>query len=164
MVTQAIRRHLIETLHKRETHTHKGPTVIIACAPRDFHEIGAITATLILQNKGWQSVYLGTGTDIDLIRSACKRRMSRLAIISIVREPNQKEMTTLVKHIKSKLLPLCPVIIGGQGASGFIDLMQQNSIEYFEDFNCIKKLKPHIDEVTKLINGSGATNRKETML
>ena len=161
MVTQAIRRHLVETLRKRNT--HQEATVIIACAPHDFHEIGAMTATLILQNNGWQPVYLGTDTDIDLIRLACKRRMGKLIIISMVREPDQKEVTTLVKGIKNKLAPLCPIIVGGHGACGSIDLIERYGIKYFEDFNRIKQLKPRVYEVTKLIYGSETTIRKETV-
>ena len=151
MVTQAIRQHLVETLQKRKS--HQGPSVILACAPRDFHEIGAMTATLILQAQGWQPVYLGPDTDIDLIRLACKRRSGRLIIMSMVREPHQKDITMLMEHIKQQLLPHYPVIIGGQGASKYIDLIERYGIKYIEDMNYIKRLKPHVFEVTKLIYG-----------
>ena len=79
MVSQAIRRHLVENFPKRSI--TESQRVVVACAPQDYHEIGAMAATLILRSNGWQPIYLGTDSGIDMIRIACKRRMARLTII-----------------------------------------------------------------------------------
>lgn len=162
MVTQAIRRHLVETLHKRNI--SQGPTAIIACAPKDFHEIGTMTATLILQRNGWQPIFLGTVSGIEMIRLACKRRSARLVIISMVRELTKIEFTTFARQINNKLLSLCPVIIGGQGASRFKDLMEQEGINYFEEFNQIKQLNPQVHANPILRHGKALSPTKEKVL
>ena len=143
-MSQAIRRHLVETLPKRSI--TQGQRVVVACAPQDFHEIGAMAATLILRRNGWQPIYLGTDSSMDMIRIACKRRMARLIIISMVREPSKVEFTTILKQMSKKLLPLCPVIVGGQGVSGLKNDMEQAGIAYFKEFKQINNLKPQTSD------------------
>ncbi|WP_447970898.1 MerR family transcriptional regulator [Nitrospira sp. M1] len=140
LVTQTIRYHLANALRKT-SHTHN-PTAIIACAPHNFHEIGAMTAALLLQNNGWNSVYLGVNSDIDLVRLACERRQGKLVILSTRLEQSEKDMRQLIQHIKKKLLPLCPAIIGGQGAMQFCSLLEEHGIMYIEHIHQLQSLQP----------------------
>ncbi|UCE64529.1 MAG: MerR family DNA-binding transcriptional regulator [Nitrospirota bacterium] len=151
IASQGIRRHLVKSLPKRSI--TQGQRVVIACGPQDFHEFGAMAATLVLRNNGWQPIYLGTDSGIDMIRIACKRRMAGLIIISIVREPSKVEFTKILKQITKRLLPLCPVIVGGQGAAGFKREMEQSGITYFQEFNQIKTLKPQTIDHTHSLFG-----------
>ena len=162
MVSQTIRRHLVEALPKRNI--SKGQSVIVACAPQDFHEIGAMAATLILRNSGWQPIYLGTDSGIDMIRLACKRRLAKLIVISMVREPNKKEFTKVLNQLTKRLLPLCPIIVGGQGASVFKNKMEQSGITYLEEFNQIKTLKPQMSDHLYRTYGVPSLRTKETMI
>ena len=162
IVSQAIRRHLVETLPKRSV--TQGQRVVVACAPQDFHEIGAMAATLILGSNGWQPIYLGTDSSIDMIRIACKRRMAQLIIISMVSEPSKGEFPKVLKQITKKLLPLCPVIVGGQGVSEFKKDIEQSGITYLQEFNQIKKLKPQPFNDTNSILGVPSLRTKETLI
>ncbi|GJL66374.1 MAG: HTH-type transcriptional repressor CarH [Nitrospirales bacterium] len=140
LVTQTIRHHLANTL--RKSSLTKNPTAIIACAPHNFHEIGAMTTALLLQNNGWNSVYLGVNSDIDLIRLACQRRQGKLVILSTLLEQSPKEMNQLIRHIKKKLLPLCPAIIGGRGAIKFREILEEHGIIYVEHVHQLQSLRP----------------------
>ena len=162
MVSQAIRRHLAKSLPKRSI--TQGQRVIVACAPQDFHEIGAMAATLILRGNGWQPIYLGSDSGIDMIRIACKRRLAQLIILSMVREPSKVEFTKILKQIRKRLLPLCPVIVGGQGVSGFTNDMEQAGITYFQEFQQIKKLKPRTSDSPKTLFRVPSLGTKETMI
>ena len=160
LVTQAIRRHLVESI--KYGAKQGGPIVILACAPNDFHEIGAMTATLLLQRQGWQPIYLGTDSGIDMIRLACKRRLAKRIIISMVKDSTHKHFSRMINDIQNKLLPLCPVSIGGHGASAFRDLMEQSGITYFEDFNQVKYLNPRVVEEPHLTTHQGTTKRRQS--
>ena len=162
MVTQAIRQHLVESLRKQSI--TEGEKVVVACAPQDFHELGAMAAALILRSQGWQPIYLGTDSGIDMIRIACKRHLARLIIISMVREPSKIEITKILKQMRKRLLPLCPVIVGGQGVSGYKNEMEQFGIKYLQEFNQIKKLKPPTFDNTNLLYGVPLQGTKETMI
>ncbi|GJL56810.1 MAG: HTH-type transcriptional repressor CarH [Nitrospirales bacterium] len=140
LVTQTIRHHVANALRKN-SHTHN-PTAVIACAPHNFHEIGAMTTAVLLQNNGWNSVYLGVNTDIDLVRLACERRQGKLIILSTLLEQSEKDMRQLILHIKKKLLPLCPVILGGRGAMPFRALLEEHGIMFVEHVHQLQSLRP----------------------
>jgi len=140
LVTQTIRHHIANALRKGSL--TKNPTAIIACAPHNFHEIGGMTTSLLLQNNGWNPVYLGVNSDIDLVRLACQRRQGKLVVLSTVLEQSQKEMHQLIRHIKKKLLPLCPTIIGGRGAVKFRALLEEHGIMYVEHVHQLQSLRP----------------------
>ncbi len=139
LVTQAIRHHLLRAL-RQDTNAH-GPVAILACAPGNFHEIGAISAALLLKNNGWNPMYLGTNSDLDLLRLACQRRQGKLVILSIVVEQSEKEFIKMVKQIKKKLLNLAPVIIGGRGASHFASQLEEHGIMYIEQLHQLQSWK-----------------------
>lgn len=47
-------------LHKQNTTTNaKGPVVIVACAPNEVHEIGALIVSFFMSLNGWKVIYLG---------------------------------------------------------------------------------------------------------
>ncbi|WP_454062896.1 MerR family transcriptional regulator [Candidatus Nitrospira salsa] len=140
LVTQAIRHQLASSL--RRSHHIKNPTAILACAPDNFHEIGAMTAAMHLQNNGWNPVYLGVNSDIDLIRLACERRQGRLIVLSTVLEQPEKEFMSMIHKIKKKLLCLCPVLIGGQGALKFLSFLEEQGIMYVEHVHQLQTLRP----------------------
>ena len=140
LVTHSIRRHLATAL--RNSNNVNCPVAIIACAPDNFHEIGAMTAAFLLQNNGWNAVYLGVNSDIDVIRLACERRQGKLVLLSIVLEPTEKDFFQMVKQIKNKLLSVCPVLIGGRGAFSFSSYLEEQGIPYIEHFHQLLTLKP----------------------
>ncbi len=140
LVTQTIRHHLASSL--RQNHHSNHPTVIVACAPGNFHEIGAMTTVFLLQKHAWAPIYLGVNTDIDLVRLACERRQGKLVILSTVLERPEKEFRLMTKQIEKKLLPLCPVIIGGRGAANYSNFLEEHGITYVEQVQQLQSLKP----------------------
>ncbi len=142
LVSRPIRHHLANAL--RQNHHSEYPTVVIACAPGNFHEIGAMTSVFLLQKHEWNPVYLGVNTDIELVRLACERRQGKLVILSTVLEQPEKEFHHMTKQIQHSLVPLCPVIIGGRGAAKFSHLLEEHGITYIEHVQHIQSLKPQI--------------------
>lgn len=52
------------------TKPERGPKILLACAPEDYHEMGLLTLALKLRWRGFQAIYLGTNvamTDFDYI-------------------------------------------------------------------------------------------------
>lgn len=138
-ITQTIRRYLVEA--NRLLNRQTGSLAIIACFPNDYHEIGAMTAVRVLHQQGWRTTYLGPDSGIDLIHLACQRRQSKLVVLSCVVEPSEEDMKDLIDKISSKLLPLCPVLIGGKGASLFIDWLEQRGIRFIQDVQDLEHTK-----------------------
>lgn len=138
-ITQTIRRYLAEA--NRLLNRQTGPLAIIACFPNDYHEIGAMTAVRVLHQQGWRTTYLGPESGIDLIHLACQRRQSKLVVLSCVVEPSEEDMKDVIDKISSKLLPLCPVLIGGKGATLFIDWLERRGIRFIGDIQAFEHTK-----------------------
>jgi MerR family transcriptional regulator, light-induced transcriptional regulator len=74
-----------------------GPTVVVACAPHEYHEIGSLTLAIFLRRAGLRTHYLGANTPVaDLIRFCREIRADAVMIsagspeaVDALRENNQ---------------------------------------------------------------------------
>jgi len=138
-ITQTVRRYLIEVNRLNQPNT--GPVATIACFPGDNHEIGALSAMRILHQKGWQTNYLGPNPTTELIHLACQKRQSKLVVLSCIVEPASEDMKELVNDLTRMILPLCPIIVGGKGATLFIDWFERRGIQFIGDIGGLAQLK-----------------------
>ena len=104
--------------------------------------MGAMTAALYLQRAGWHVCYLGADTAIDVIRIACKRRAAQLTVISLTYVQQPRRASKLIERIGSQVVPLCPVIVGGAGATPYQDRLERNRICLIGQLEHMKQLKP----------------------
>ena len=87
-----------------------GPTVILACPPGEWHEIGALSIAIFLRRAGIRTHYLGANTPIpDLARFAREVRAS--AVMLSVSAPEVIETLRPDAHLLLEVVPL--VIYGG---------------------------------------------------
>lgn len=59
-----------------------GPTVIVACAPRDQHELGAMMAAVCLRREGYRVLYVGANTPLSDLRDMSGRVSADAVLIS----------------------------------------------------------------------------------
>ena len=53
--------------------TEDGPTVVVACAPGERHDIAPLAFSVLMRREGWQVRYLGADTPMADLVFACKR-------------------------------------------------------------------------------------------
>lgn len=58
VVTNFIRQRLLSLIQLHAPFA-QGPRLICACAPGEYHEIGLLTFALLMEQRGWEVVYLG---------------------------------------------------------------------------------------------------------
>jgi MerR family transcriptional regulator, light-induced transcriptional regulator len=62
-------------------HARSGPAVLVACAPHEQHEIGAMMLAVMLRRSGFQVYYVGANTPVeDLAAMAARLRPAAVAI------------------------------------------------------------------------------------
>lgn len=138
-ITRAVRQELVQALaSERGT----GPLAVLACTPKEFHELGAMTAARVLQQIGWRVIYLGPDTGIEVLRLACKRRGASLAVLSCTFELKDRDMRTLADRLRSRVAPLCPVYLGGKGASAFATLLASRDLSVLSEIHHVRQLTP----------------------
>lgn len=87
-----------------------GPTVILACPPGEWHEIGALSIAIFLRRAGIRTHYLGANTPIpDLARFA--REVKASAVMLSVSSPDVIEQLRPQAKLLLEVVPM--VIYGG---------------------------------------------------
>lgn len=86
-----------------------GPRAVLACAPKERHELALIVFGIALRGQGWRVTYLGTDTPVQSIDSAAVDDVVIAATNASRFEAAAEEIAALAKRVD--------VSIAGAGAS-----------------------------------------------
>ncbi|MEX0828844.1 MAG: MerR family transcriptional regulator [Nitrospirales bacterium] len=139
-VSRIIRQQLIDQL--RKDFSGSQDQALLACVPGDFHEIAPLTATLLLQKRGWNATYLGPNVSFEILEMALRRRHPDLMILSSTTEPDVQTGQSWIATIVHLFQPHCRVMAGGTGFRGLSDLLAQNGIPYLQQVKEVTTLDP----------------------
>lgn len=90
-----------------------GPHALLACPPREQHDLGLIAFGLALRNRGWRITYLGQDTPIStLVQEARELGPDRVVVAASDAERLDDALAEL-----ARLARAAPLSIGGAGAS-----------------------------------------------
>jgi MerR family transcriptional regulator, light-induced transcriptional regulator len=107
-----------------------GPTVVVACAPGEWHEIGALTIAIFLRRAGIRTHYLGANTPIvDLARFA--REIKASAVLVSAGTAEVIENIRPQAHLLRETVPV--VIYGGHGFNQNPAIAQEFGGEFLGD-------------------------------
>ncbi|MEA2508057.1 MAG: MerR family transcriptional regulator, light-induced transcriptional regulator [Actinomycetota bacterium] len=91
-----------------------GRLALIACPPKEQHDIGLICFGLLLRSRGWRIGYLGGDTPLESLVAAADALDPSLLLLSAVAEKRfssiESELKTIAKHHR--------LVLGGAGARG----------------------------------------------
>ncbi len=127
-VSQLVRQHLLSAI--RQNLPSNNPRAVVACVPGDYHEIAPLTATMFLQNLGWQGTYLGPNVSFEVLQMALRRKQTPLMILSCIIEPDTETFYSWLQEIIQHLVPHTTVALGGAGLLSYKTLLKQYSISY----------------------------------
>ena len=156
-VSRLVRQHLINVL--REEPPPLWPHVLIACVPGDFHEIGPLTAAVLLRGIGWHSIYLGPNVSFEMLEIALHRKHAQLIILSCNIEPGEETLCSWLQDITQHLQSSCTVIVGGPGFRPYAHLLSTHNISYFNQVQDVKAFQPRtrIPEPARAVGQSSFT-------
>jgi MerR family transcriptional regulator, light-induced transcriptional regulator len=107
-----------------------GPTVVVACAPGEWHEIGALTIAIFLRRAGIRTHFLGANTPIaDLARFAREIKASAVLVSAGTSEviENMRSQVHLLREVVGI------VIYGGNGFNNNPSLAGELGGEFLGD-------------------------------
>lgn len=159
-MSRLVRQHRINVF--REEPPAGGPRAFITCVPGDFHEIGPLTAALLLQRMGWHSIYLGANDSFDMfdmLKMTLRRKHAQLIILACISEPGEKTIQSWLRDIIQHLQPSCAVLVGGLGFAPYAQLLSTRNISYFNRVQDVKALQPRarIPDITRAVSQSSFT-------
>ncbi|MCA9838176.1 MAG: cobalamin-dependent protein [Trueperaceae bacterium] len=89
-----------------------GPVVIVACAPKDQHELGALMLAILLRRKGYRVYFVGANTPIEDLKLMANEVDPRVVMISA----SLADSVTMLFEASEILAQLAPIVIFGGAA------------------------------------------------
>ena len=139
-VSRIVRQQLIQQLRKEIPGRRN--QALIACVPGDYHEIGPLTATLLLQKLGWHATYLGPNISFEILETALHRREPRLILLSSTTNLEVQTGESWMETLAAQFLPYCSVMAGGAGFGSLSDLLGKKRIPYLKQVKEVSLLDP----------------------
>jgi len=131
----------LKAMLNEQSGSTKGPTIIVACAEHEQHEIGALIIGLLLSINGWKVVYLGQNTPTsDLIYAIDKMDVHTLCL-SCSHERNLEFLIRIGRHLQQTKKSL-HYIVGGLLFSLNKDIINKIPCAVTKNFNDLISLRP----------------------
>ena len=94
-------RSLLGSLMRHTEPSPGAPRIIIATPPRHLHEFGAIIGAFMAASRGYDPIYLGAHMPYEEISEAADEAGASTILLSIVRDSEPGEETSLISGIES---------------------------------------------------------------
>lgn len=100
VVTNFIRQRLLSLIQLHAPFA-QGPRLICACAPNEHHEVGLLTFSLLMEQRGWEVVYLGTSISPEGLNEFLMRQAPALVCFSVSLAENLGGMYQICEQVDS---------------------------------------------------------------
>jgi len=135
-VTHHVRQKFLSIINQMPV-SDKGPKVVIACLPDDYHEMGACIAAYYCAINGCQVFYLGANMPIDALKEFCVLTNPVLILLACTKELEDFEAKSLADQYANKLLSICPIWAGGSAMVSLGEYFSENGIDVLDSLNIL---------------------------
>lgn len=130
--TAAIRQRLLAMI--QATAPPAGPAALVACAPGDYHEIGALYGTFLYARDGWAVTYLGANLPVEEFATAIESVRPDLVGFSVVVDVPRETFASWLDALDRARKPGARIVCGGRGARAHADVVLSRSFELDASF------------------------------
>lgn len=101
-----------------------GPILLLACLPKDTHEVGLLLFGLAAADAGYQTVLLGANMPLEEIPAAAKKTGCDAVVLSGLIQPEKSILDTQMPKLVSSLS--VPVFVGGAFTASNFDSLTKS--------------------------------------
>ncbi len=117
MASSLIREQLLRLLREAAPPAGRAaPEAVVACAPDDYHENGALAVAVRLARLGWRVTWLGAATPIQDLDKACRTLRPHAVYLSTTRTSGLDACRAELLAFVRRWTGAFEIIVGGQGA------------------------------------------------
>jgi DNA-binding transcriptional MerR regulator/methanogenic corrinoid protein MtbC1 len=124
-----------------------GPTLLVTTPNRQIHELGALMAAVTAMSIGWKVIYLGPNLPVEEIANAIVKHKADALALSITYPTNDSALSLDLNRFRKIIKNEFPIIIGGQGASNYSNMINSIKAIYVKD---LKELKMELVKLSSL--------------
>ena len=142
LATSVIRTFL-GTLHSNNRAPRGAPVLVATTPAGQWHEIGALLASLTAQSAGWNTLYMGPNLPAEEIAGAAIAHSASAVALSIIYPGDDSLLSTELFKIQ-RALPAIPLLIGGRAAAHYKSTINEMGAIYIEQLALMPELLSEI--------------------
>lgn len=119
-----IRAHLLCLLTETEVNP-VAQTILCACPPEEFHEMGLLLFALEAANQGFHIVYLGPDVPVNELLQTARKLRPKFVALSFVSRPEPAKLHRFLVEVSTGLLGLSELLVGGSGLRGLTETVRK---------------------------------------
>ncbi|MGE5403008.1 MAG: B12-binding domain-containing protein [Ignavibacteriales bacterium] len=119
-----------------------GKKVIVACVPKEFHQIGVKMVADIFEQHGWESYCLGANVKTSELFKLIKEKQPEVLALSATVYLNVKRLVDLIRSVRLEF-PDIEIITGGQAFLG-------KNPEFLNEFTGVRYI-PSLQDLERFI-------------
>ncbi|MGE5680722.1 MAG: B12-binding domain-containing protein [Bacillota bacterium] len=90
-----------------------GKKAVIACVPREFHQVGAKMVADVFEQHGWESYFLGANTKVSELMKMLEEKKPEVLALSVSLYLNILRLKSTIEEVIRKY-PDIEIIVGGR--------------------------------------------------
>lgn len=145
MVTASLRSFLSNLIDSSKTN-EAAPKILVTTPQGQLHELGALIAAATASAEGWNVTYLGPNLPAEEIVGAAKQLACKAIALSIVFPMDDWILRKELLKFKQILPKDIPLLIGGKGARGYLDVLEDVGARVILDISSLRKSLSSIRE------------------
>lgn len=106
----------------------RAPRIVVTTPVGQYHELGALMASAVAEEMGWDVYYLGASLPAEEIVAAVKQVGARAVALSLCYRENDSHALDELTRLRTLLGADIPVFVGGHAASAIRERFQENNI------------------------------------
>lgn len=130
----------IATINSRYRVAPGAPVMAVATPAGQMHELGALFAASHACEAGWDVLYLGPNLPAEEIASAARSRDAKAVLLSLVFPHGDGHTSTELLELRRLLGADALLIIGGQAAESYAQVLSQIGATTFNDPQGLEKV------------------------
>lgn len=135
LATSVIRTFL-GTMHATHRPPNGAPLLISTTPAGQWHEVGALLASLTAQSEGWRTLYLGPNLPAEEIAATALSRGARAVALSIVYPGEETLLNGELRKLSRTLADVC-LIIGGRAAAQYSSIIEEIGAHQLSDLKAL---------------------------
>jgi methanogenic corrinoid protein MtbC1 len=116
------------------------PRILITTPRGQFHELGALLAAASAAFEGWKVIYFSANLPVSEIVSAIERTKAQALGLSVVYPFDDLGLRQELQVLQEVIPDEVKIIIGGNGARNFKDIITRNNTYIVEDLNQFRNI------------------------
>jgi MerR family transcriptional regulator, light-induced transcriptional regulator len=135
----AIIRNFLGSYVKSDKRSASGRCLVSTTPTGQFHEFGALMASLSASAMGWRSIFLGPNLPPEEIAGAVKAEKASVLALSLIYPMDDPYLGSELVHIRRLIGDDIRIFVGGRAAGNYASFIEDISAIYVHSFDELRK-------------------------